>query len=205
MKLGDFSLGLFEDAGWVSSMSAILCAKALAGAAIQEASAWSGVPGTVALVQALLQGRAAKLNVSSAGLWVRLAVQVTAMHACFTGADHADLAMRAIVVWSAVNFATMVAVPEHALKVWGKSSPTTEDVLTIRLLGFQVGCYAAALASLLYGNPPATALGHACLVVVAWALDNIFVSKGSEKMGVPLGGTYAWLGIASGVVAFTLF
>ena len=156
-------------------------------------------------LQLILQGRAAKIGMGKSGHFLILAINLFLAHACFTGADHVDTTLKVWLAWGAINAVAFIAAPEQSLKAWGLPSFTSTDVVLIRSHGWNVGAFMTAAASqLLWGNSPSTAVGHAFLVVAASVLDNLFISKGSEKLGAPLGAIYAWLGIACGVAAVTL-
>ena len=185
--------------------TSIFAAKTLAGSSIQEAVGWALVPEIVNIVQMLLQGRAAKINVSENGLWLRLAVNLFVAHAGVTGADHVDTTLKVFNAYRAFNAVAMVAAPEKGLKAWGLSSCSGTDPIFMRSLGWMMGCYATALFSQLQGNSAATAVGHTYLVLAASGLSNVFITKGTEKLGGKLGPMYAWYGIACAVAAFTLF
>ncbi|KAJ1477350.1 hypothetical protein T484DRAFT_1631347 [Baffinella frigidus] len=205
VKVGGLSQMLMECTGFSLVAQGIFSAKTLAGSSIQEAVAWALVPETVYFVQLVLQGRAAKINMNKSGHFVVIAINLFLAHACFTGADHADTALKVWLAWGAINVVAFIAAPEPALKAWGLSSFTATDVVFMRSHGWNVGGLLAAQASqILWGNSPSTAVGHAFLVMAASVLDGLFISKGPEKLGVPVGALYAWLGISCGVAAFTL-
>lgn len=170
---------ILENMGWLLLAVSMTGALTITGSSVEKADGWALLPYSVATSQAILQGRPARLGIDVSGQIMCLSIMAFVMHACFTEAAYVDTALKAFASFYLVMGVLQVVAPLKTAQGWGIAPGLIDDLdrQLFKTYGYFVGEFAVLLLSLMHGNAPSVAWGHARVVTLLCAFDNLFISR----------------------------